>query len=157
MRADNPAKGVRLKKLTKRERFLSVEEFARLGEAMATLERKGANGNSLAIVRLLILTGAPRTEIASLRWDYIDFERGALRLRDSKTGAKIIPLGAPALDVLAKLPRSAASAWVFPATRGKSYHLGVTAIWRKLVKLAGLEGAAARSSPRLRQLRSRRR
>lgn len=140
MRADNPAKGVRLNKLTKRERFLSGEELARLGEAMATLERQGANRSSLAIVRLLILTGARRTEIASLRWDYVDFERGALRLPDSKTGAKIIPLGAPALDVLAKLPRSAASTWVFPASRGKGYHLGVTGIWRKLVKLAGLEG-----------------
>jgi integrase len=130
----------RLNKLTKRERFLSAEAFARLGEAMATLERQVANRSSLAIVRLLTLTGARRTAIASLRWDYVDFERGALRLPDSKTGAKVIPLGAPALDVLAKLPCSAVSAWVFPATRGKGCHLGVPAIWRKLVKLAGLEG-----------------
>jgi integrase len=98
----------------------------------------------LAIVRLLIGTGARRTEIASLRWDYVDFERGALPLPDSKTGAKVIPVGAPALDVLTKLLRSAASTWVFPASRGKGYHLGVPAIWRKLVRLAGLDGVRLR-------------
>lgn len=47
-------RGVRLNKLTKRERFL-------------------------AIVRLLILTGARKTEIAALRWDYVGFERGGGR------------------------------------------------------------------------------
>ncbi len=140
MRADNPAKGVRLNKLTRRERFLSGAELAKLGEAMAAFAGQGVNASSLAIVRLLILTGARRTEIASLRWDYVDFERKALRLPDSKTGAKVVPLGAPALDVLAKLPRSDASPWVFPATRGKGFHLGVPAVWRKLVKAAGLEG-----------------
>ena len=30
--------------------------------------------------------------------------------------------------------------WVFPATRGKGHHVGVPAIWRKLVKAAGLKG-----------------
>ena len=107
---------------------------------MATFEGQGVNASALAIVRLLILTGARRNEIASLRWDYVDFERKALRLPDSKTGAKVVPLGAPALDVLAKLSRSDASPWVFPATRGDGHHLGVPAIWRKLVKAAGLNG-----------------
>nr|WP_289295765.1 tyrosine-type recombinase/integrase [uncultured Reyranella sp.] len=53
-------------------------------------------------------------------------------------------MGAPALDVLTKLPRSAASTWVFPASRGNGYHLGVPAIWRKLVRLAGLDGVRLR-------------
>lgn len=88
MRADNPAKGVRLNKPTKRERFPSGDGLARLGEAMATRERQGANGGSPAIVRLLILTGARRTEIAPLRWGCVDVERGALRLPVSKTGAQ---------------------------------------------------------------------
>jgi len=140
LRADNPAKGVKLNKLAKRERFLTATELAVLGEAMATLENEGANAGSLAIVRLLILTGARRNEIASLRWEHVDFERGALRLPDSKTGAKVVPLGAPALDVLARLPRREDSPWVFPAARGRGHHQGVPAVWRKLVKAAGLVG-----------------
>ena len=140
MRADNPAKGVRLNKLNRRERSLSGAELAKLGEAMAKLEGQGVNRSALAVVRMLILTGARRTEIASLRWEHVDFERKALRLPDSKTGAKVVPLGAPALDVLAHLPRREGSPWVFPATRGKGYLLGVPAVWRKLVKAAGLKG-----------------
>ncbi len=140
MRAENPAKGVSLNKPTRRERFLSAPELAKLGEAMANLEGQGVNASSLAIVRLLILTGARKTEIASLRWEHVDFERKALRLPDSKTGAKVVPLGAPALDVLSHLTRHEGSPWVFPATRGKGYHLGATMVWRKLVKAAGLKG-----------------
>ena len=140
MRAENPAKGVSLNKPNRRERFLSASELAKLGEAMAKLEGQGTNAGSLAIVRLLILTGARKTEIASLRWEHVDFERKALRLPDSKTGAKVVPLGAPALDVLSHLPRHEGSPWVFPATRGKGYHLGASMVWRKLVKAAGLKG-----------------
>jgi integrase len=139
MRADNPAKGVRLNKLTRRERFLSGAELARLGEALAKLDAQRANPASLAIVRLLILTGARRNEVASLKWEHVDFERKALRLADSKTGQKVVPLGAPALDVLAKLPRSDESPWVFPGARGKGHHQGVPAVWRNLVKLARLK------------------
>lgn len=71
-RAYNLATGVHLNKPTKRERFLSGEKGARLGKAMATLERQVANCSILAIVRLLVLSGARRTKIASLRWDYVD-------------------------------------------------------------------------------------
>jgi integrase len=138
-RSDNPAKGVKLNALRNRERFLSGAELARLGEAIDLAEREGANRNGLAIVRLLLLTGARRNEIASLRWDYVDFERRALRLPDSKTGAKVIPLGAPALAVLNELPRDDKSTWVFAAERGKGYFTGTPAVWRRLVKLAKLK------------------
>ena len=138
-RTDNPGKGVKLNKPTKRERFLSGAELARLGEAFAKAERDGLNRNSLAILRLLVLTGARRNEIASLKWDDVDFERRALRMPDSKTGAKIIPLGAPALEVLSKLPRKRGSAWVFPAATGKGHHVGMPRVWRKLRASARLK------------------
>jgi len=89
---------------------------------------------------MLILTGARRNEIASLRWEHVDIERKALRLPDSKTGAKVVPLGAPALDVLDSQTRKEGSPWVFPAARGTGYYLGVPSVWRKLVKAAGLKG-----------------
>ena len=136
----NPAVDVQLNKLKVRERFLTVEELATLGETMARMEKEGANPDSLAIVRLLILTGARRTEITSLKWEFVDFERGALRLPDSKTGYKIIPLGAPALDVLTSQPRHKDKPWVFPASRGKGPHMGLPGVWRRLRKAAGLQG-----------------
>lgn len=138
-RPDNPGKGVKLNKPKRRERFLSGPELARLGDAFAKADREGLNRNSLTILQLLVLTGARRNEIASLRWEHVDFERKALRLPDSKTGSKIVPLGAPALAVLNGQPRKKGSPWVFPATRGKGHHVGMAGVWRKLRAAAGLK------------------
>lgn len=138
-RADNPAKGIKLNKANKRERFLSGAELARLGEAFSKAELLGMNRKSLAILRLLVLTGARRNEIASLKWEHVDFERKAFRLPDSKTGAKVVPLGAPALAVLNGLTRKKGSPWVFPAATGNGHHVGMPRVWRKLKAMAGLK------------------
>jgi integrase len=61
--------------------------------------------HAAAALRLLLVTGARLREILHLRWEYVDFDRGLLLLPDSKTGKKAIVLNAPALDVLANLPR----------------------------------------------------
>lgn len=142
---ENPAKGVKLNKLQHRERFLSMAELTKLGEALAAAEKQGVNRRSLAALRLLLLTGCRKNEILSLRWEYVDFERGALRLPDSKTGAKVVPLGEPALAVLKGLKSADAKSrdsneptFVFPATRGKGHHVGLPAVWRKVTKAAGL-------------------
>ena len=57
----------------------------------------------------------------------------------SKTGAKIVPLGAPALALFSRLPRQKGSTWVFPATSGKGHHVGMPRIWRKLRAMARLK------------------
>jgi integrase len=145
-RADNPGKGVKLNKSPKHERFLSGAELARVGEALATAEQDGLNGTALTIIRLLLLTGARKTEIASLRWSYVDFERGALRLPDSKTDEKTIALGAPALQLLANLKRGKDMAWVFPATRGEGHFKGMPRVWAKVARMAGLKVGKAAGS-----------
>lgn len=142
---ENPAKGVKLNKLRHRERFLSTAELTKLGEALAAAEKKGVNKRSLAALRLLLLTGCRKNEILSLRWEHVDFDRAALRLPDSKTGAKIVPLGAPALAVLKGLKAGEGKSrepqragYVFPAARGDGHHVGLPSVWRKLTKAAGL-------------------
>jgi integrase len=67
----------------------------------------------------------------------VDFERGYLRLGDSKTGAKVIPLGAPAVKLLAGLPRQHGSPFVFPAATGDGSFQGVEKVWRKVRVAAG--------------------
>ncbi len=139
-RADNPAKGVTLNKLRKRERFLSGEELSRLGDALREAERRGVNQLGLDMIRLLVLTGARRNEIESLRWDYIDLERGVARLPDSKTGAKTVPLGAPALQILTRIPRDGGAPWVFPGERSDGYFAGLPKIWSRIRHSAQLPG-----------------
>lgn len=100
LRADNPARGVKLLVNHRRERFLSFAEITRIGEALSKFESEGANATAIAAIRLLMLTGCRRGEIIGLCWQWIDFERCCLRLPDSKTGAKIVPLGDPAIELL---------------------------------------------------------
>ncbi len=114
----NPAKGVRLLKGEKKERFLSETEVARLADALVAMDREHRlNPSGAAAVRLLLLTGCRKSEILSLRWDCVDFERGLLRLADSKSGAKVVPLAAAAMELLGTLSRS--SSYVLPAAKGQ--------------------------------------
>lgn len=92
---------------------------------------------AVTIIRLLAFTGARKSEITTLRWSEVDFERGYLRLGDSKTGEKVIPLGAPALKILADQPRVDGSHFVFPAATGRSFFQGVDKVWRKVRAAAG--------------------
>ncbi|MDI6623184.1 MAG: tyrosine-type recombinase/integrase [Brevundimonas sp.] len=133
----NPVTGVKRFRDGESQRFLSAAELGRLGSALANLD---ANRKALAIIRLLVLTGARRGEIEALRWSEVDMDRGCLRLGDSKTGAKVIPLGPPALVVLEGVDREKGSPFVFPATgRPKKHFIGTAKVWNKARQLAGLE------------------
>ena len=102
LRPDNPCAGIKRFPERKRERFLSGEELARLGDLLAFYD---GWPYAVAAIRLLVFTGARLGEILGLKWEWIDFERGEARLPDSKTGAKTLHLPPPALAVLAELPR----------------------------------------------------
>lgn len=98
----NPCLFVRRYPERKRERYLTAEELARLGAAMQEAEACGTERpQALALVRLLLLTGARLGEIQTLRWEWIDLRWRRMRLPDSKTGAKTIYLSVAACQVLA--------------------------------------------------------
>jgi integrase len=137
MRSDNPVRGVKRYPDGRGQTFLSLNQLTRLGEALGAAKKEGANPAAVAIIRLLAFTGARKSEIAALRWSEVDFDHGYLRLGDSKTGAKVIPLGAPARKVLASLPRVAGTPFVFPAASGRSSFQGVDKVWRKVRTAAG--------------------
>ncbi len=136
IRSDNPVVGVRRFADRKGQRFLSAEELARLGEALRAAETESPL--AVAAVRLLILSGCRKTEILSLRWSFVDFNHRCLRLPDSKTGEKTVMLGAPALEVLATLPRVSDSAYVLPATRGGGHFVGLPKAWARMRHQADL-------------------
>lgn len=138
LRSDNPVRGVRRRRDASIERSLSSAEFAALGDALANAESEGLNQFGIAALRLLAFTGARRGEVLGLHWSYVDFENALLRLPDSKTGRKTIPLGPAALQILADLPRMAGTEYVFPAARGHGPYRGLTKLWFKVRESAGL-------------------
>lgn len=137
LRVDNPVRGVKRYPDKKGETFLSAAELGRIGAALADVEASGANPSALAIIRLLAFTGARKSEIATLRWREVDLDRGYLRLSDSKTGAKVIPVGAPAIEVLSAVPVVEGSDFVFPASSGEGHFQGTEKVWRAVRAAAG--------------------
>jgi integrase len=139
--ASNPCRRIKKFKERSRNRFLTGEELQRLGQALATAEHDGEHPAAIAVIRLLVLTGCRLSEITTLEWPFVDFERSCLRLPDSKTGAKVVRLGAPALDLLSKLPRFDSS-FMFPVARqgrgGPGHFVGVNHVWQRIRAKAGL-------------------
>ncbi len=135
---ENPAHGVERFPDRKNERFLSMEELHVLGDALRSAKAKGVNAKALAIIELLILTGARRGEIERLRWAEVDLVGKQLKLADSKTGQRRIPLNSSALSILASQNRQPDSLLVFPAGNGKDHYVGTPRVWATLRKNAGL-------------------
>jgi len=137
-RHSNPCSDIKKYPENRRERFLSGEEIERLGQTLNDAEASGSNPQSIAIIRLLMLTGARKGEIIGLRWDEVDLERGLLAKRDSKTGQKSIPISSAAGDIIRGIPRLVASPYVFPAARGDGHFQGLTKDWLAIRAEAGL-------------------
>jgi integrase len=86
----------------------------------------------------LLLTGARRGEIASLQWQNVDFKQKCLRLPDSKTGAKVIYLNEPALDIIQSLPRLSNNLYVIPGNRVGAASGAINRAWSRVRLAAGL-------------------
>ena len=132
----NPALGIERYPEPRRERFLSSDELARLGDAFRRLELEGRHGSGIAALRLLLFTGARLREILNLRWESVDLERGMLFLPDSKTGRKTIVLGAPAIAVLDALDR--AGTYVIEGKNVDQPRADLKKPWAAAIKLADL-------------------
>lgn len=137
----NPCETAAVKKTdNQKERFLTLEEIKRFGEALRELEKDGINRKALDIMRLWMLTGCRREEIASLKWQEVDFEHGCLRFGDTKTGKAVRPIGAAAIAVLKTIERIDNSEFVFPAGEGDGYFRGYKTPWKKVIEKARLPG-----------------
>jgi integrase len=142
-----------------RERYLTREELERLGASLRVGETVGfprktrsdkrapkegicdiVSPYAAAAIRLLLFTGARLGEILSLRWEYVDMERQALFLPDSKTGSKVVMLNAPAMAVIAGLERMPDNPFVICGIKEGEPLADLKRPWRNVLGHAGLEG-----------------
>ena len=64
-----------------RERFLNHSEYVRIDQVLTALENEQTFSIcGIAAIRVLILTGARRSEIERLRWNSIDLAAGKIRV-----------------------------------------------------------------------------
>ena len=134
----NPVRGVKKPPTRRMERFLSDAELARLGEALTAEAAATNDPYPAAAIRLLLLTGCRKSEILGLQWDWIKPELGMIFLPDSKTGQKPIYLNAPALEVLAKLPRQEGNPHVICGRRDGGAYVNLHGVWCRVRKAAAL-------------------
>ena len=138
----NPCRFVRRYKVQpQHERFLTPEELHRLGRVLdAAPAERLASIHGAAAIRLLVLTGCRRNEVLGLRWEDVGFEAGELRLRDTKTGARVVPLTPAAAEVLEDLPRVPGNPWLFPGKKRGTHQRNINDSWDRIRKRAGLGG-----------------
>ena len=136
----NPCRHVLRYKEGRRERFLTEDEYRRVGLALRELEAGGpAQARGAAALRLIMLTGCRVGEVLTLRWSDVDRKSGELRLRDGKTGARMVPLTPTALEVLAGVKRVRRSPWVFPGRRPDRHLSELSPYWQRVRDDAGVE------------------
>ena len=139
----NPCETAAVPKTDKqKDRYLTLEEVGKFGAALRALEAEGVNAKAIQIMRLWTLTGCRREEIASLKWEEVDFEQGCLRFGDTKTGKSVRPMGAAAFAVLRAIERVEGTDYVFPSDSGDSYFQGYRTPWKKAVEKAMLPGVS---------------
>jgi integrase len=142
MRSDNPTKHIERNIEMKRQRYLSADELAALLKALAEYpNQKVAN-----IFRLLLMTGARRGEVRSMRWENLDLKKGTWSKPASTTKQKadhVVPLSAPARQLLSEIDaaqRDARSDWVFPSSRGDGHIINLKDDWARLMRAAAITG-----------------
>lgn len=161
----NPTTGIEFYKEEGKERFLSVDELVRLGDAMSAAEtvglawepKDGPNAKhapklenrfrlvdpfAVAAIRLIALTGSRKGEILKSRWEWVDFDLKAIMLPDknSKTGKKPLMLPEAAVEILRTLPRIKGNPYIIPGEKEGEPRADLQNPWNAIRTAAGLKG-----------------
>jgi len=137
----NPARRVERYGEESKERFLSLEELKRLGQALRDLEESGHwSPFALAAIPLLLFTGCRRNEIRLLQWTDLDWERAIINLRKAKRGKRVVFLNAGALAILRKLRAfpDDGNPYVIRGLKDGEPYKNLQDVWEVVRKRAGL-------------------
>jgi len=132
-REGNPAANIERNPETARERYLTGAELERFLAALDAL----ADRQAATIFRILLLTGARKGEVLSMRWSDADLDGGVWARPATATKQKDrprAPLSKTAVAILRGLPRNAP--FVFGGDRARTE---LRPAWREVCRAAGLE------------------
>lgn len=131
----SPCAGVSAFKIHfQRERCLNLAEARRLMRALERSSRPEA-----AAIRLLLLTGARKSEILKARWENVRLDQRLLTVPLSKSGKpRHILLSDEAVAVIRSLPRAPGCPWLFPGHAPGKPLSDIFLFWRTLRRGLGL-------------------
>lgn len=135
----NVAKAIHRHQEHPRQRYLSEQEMERLFAAVeANLHLPGATA-----VKLLMLTGARRNEVLSMRWADVDLTSGVWVKPPSQTKQRRVhrvPLSKEAVETLRKLqPAGGGHGFVFPSSGSTGHIVDIKRAWARLCRLAKID------------------
>ena len=118
----------------------TATEAASLAAACTPHRVEPEHPSAIAALRLLLLTGARMGEVLGLTWQMVDLGQFVLRLPDSKTGAKVIPLAPAAAQVIEaqRGRREAGNPYVFPGGAAGKQLSDLEKPWQRIRAVAGL-------------------
>ena len=131
----DPSAPLRLNKRKARWRLLNSQQLADLSSVLGVAggrQRQGADA-----IRLILLTGCRSGEILRLTWPEV--KKTELRLKQTKTGSRVVRLSSVAIEHIETLRLRRTSHFVFPSPidPNKS-QCSVDYVWRTLKNKAGL-------------------
>ncbi|EXL08628.1 MULTISPECIES: tyrosine-type recombinase/integrase [Aquamicrobium] len=136
----NPAASVPKPADNVRTRRLSADEYRAVGKVLSDASAELGTPQALTGAWLLALTGCRLGEIVNLTWDEVDEASNCFRLKDSKTGPSVRPIGKEAFDVLADALRVDGNPYVLPGLRKEGSYNGLSGAWLRFMRQAQLAG-----------------
>lgn len=132
----NPALGIKKFKEKSRDRFLQADELPRFFQAVT----EEPNVDMRDYVLLSLLTGARRSNVLSMRWEQINFDRKEWRIPETKNGEpQTITLSEEALNILTARKLNAKNKFVFPSNGMQGHITEPKKGWQRILARAGIE------------------
>jgi integrase len=140
-RGDNPCKGIQKYPEQKRERYMDADE---IGRFLAALQQEDQQTQDFFMA--MLLTGARRGNVMSMRWDELELGKATWRIPAEKfktNKAQTVHLATDVVAILERRQAGSKSEWVFPSVRhgkdGKIGHIEAPKFaWSRICKRAGL-------------------
>jgi integrase len=133
----NPARSIKKFKEKSRDRFLHPDELPRFFESLEA----ESNATIKDYIYVSLFTGARKSNVLSMKWEDINFERCEWLIPETKNGESLrVHLTEKVIDILKnRLQLSPNSKWVFESI-GKTGHLvEPKSGWKRILQRAGIK------------------
>ncbi len=132
----NPVLGIKRNKEKSRDRFIQSDELPRFFQALAG----EPNETIRDYILISLLTGARRSNVCSMRWQDINFDRAEWRIEETKNDTpQTVPLSPEAIQVLVNRKPSDESVYVFAGKGKKGYLAEPRKGWERILRNAGIK------------------